>query len=58
MHIYEVKQPNQSLIAIVRHDVVKGKEMNGQIEFKNQRFNKLTVCKVEKPTEGDKYGRT
>ena len=29
-----------------------------QIEFKNQRFNKLTVCKVEKPTERDKYGRT
>lgn len=32
--------------------------MNGQIEFRNQRFNKLTVCKVEKPTERDKYGRT
>ena len=58
VRLFNTNSTNQSLIAIVRHDVVKGKEMNGQIEFKNQRFNKLTVCKVENPTERDKYGRT
>ena len=31
---------------------------NGELSFKNQRFNKLTIYKIEEPKEKDCYGRT
>lgn len=58
VRLFNTNHPTQSLIATVTHEIVYGKEINGEIEFKNQRFNKLNVLKVEKPKEGDMYGRT
>lgn len=58
VRLFNTNKTNQSLIAIVTHEMVFGKEVNGELQFKTRRFNRLNVLKVEKPKEGDKYGRT
>lgn len=58
VRLFNTNKTNESLIAVVGHEMTKGKEYNGKISFTDRHFHKLTVYKVEKPKEKDCYGRS
>jgi len=57
VRLFNTGNDKESVIATVGHNFVNGKEMNGESCFKNQKFNKLTIYKIEEPKEKDCYGR-
>ena len=58
VRLFNTGNDNESFIATVGHSFVNGKEMDGELRFEKQRFNKLTIYKIEEPKEKDCYGRT
>lgn len=58
VRLFNTENDNESVIATVGHSFVNGKEMDGELRFEKQRFNKLTIYKIEEPKEKDCYGRT
>ena len=56
VRLFNTGNDKESVIATVGHSFVNGKEMNGELSFKNQRFNKLTIYKIEEPNEMYCYG--